>query len=80
MSIAITINGRRQTVENESLPYEKIVRYAYPDVPPEAPWLDYVSVTYSRAGGNKPEGILAKGQAITVQEGTVINAMDTGNA
>lgn len=80
MSIGITINGQRQVVESETLPYEKIVRYAYPEVPPQAPWLDYVTVVYSRAGGSKPEGSLLKGQSVTVQEGTVINAVDTGNA
>lgn len=39
-----------------------------------------ISVTYSRAASPKPDGILMRGESITAQDGTVINAYDTSNA
>lgn len=39
-----------------------------------------ISVTYSRAASPKPDGILMRGQSITAQDGTIINAYDTSNA
>lgn len=68
----IIVNGKTIGVSVEDLTFEEVVALANTS--------RYASVTYRRAAGPKADGNLMAGQSIKVQEGTVINAVVTGNA
>ncbi len=68
----IIVNGEPVDVKSEVLSFDDVVDLAKTS--------RYASVTYRRAAGSKADGCLIVGQTVQVQEGTVINAIVTGNA
>lgn len=72
----VSINGRDKAFFESflSLSYEQIAAMAGHN-PTHNP-----SVTYKNARYPKEMGILIPGNSVTVQNGTIINVADTGNA
>ena len=71
----IIVNGRERTVPSDELTFDEIVKLA--STPrPTGPNIMF-SVTYRNGGGRPPEGSLAPGGTVKVQEGTVFNVTAT---
>ena len=74
----IIVNGRERTVPSDELTFDEIVKLAF-DPPPTGPNIMF-SVTYRNGGGRPPEGSLAPGGTVKVQEGTVFNVTATAKS
>jgi hypothetical protein len=68
------INSRPSTVPAGPLSYEQVCEFAGIDA------ARVPTVTFKRAGGAKPDGILAPGETMYAINGAIIGAMVTGNA
>lgn len=71
----IIVNGQQHEVSTKELTFAEVVQLAYGN-PPEGGNIVY-SITYERAEGNKPSGMLTDGQSVKVKEGMIINATRT---
>ena len=72
---SIVVNGRKQTVEDEELTFDRVVALAFDD-PPTGEFICF-TITYRHAGGRKPEGTLIEGESVKVKDGTIINVTIT---
>jgi len=68
----IIVNGEQLEVDVEALSFEEVVALAKEPIS--------ASVTYCRAAGPKSEGCLSVGQTVYLKDGTILNAIVTGNA
>lgn len=71
----IIVNGQQKEVSSKEISFTEVVQLAYGH-PPEGGNIVY-SITYERAQGNKPTGMLTEGQTVKVKEGMIINATRT---
>lgn len=73
-SFNIVINGQQETVKDNHLTYEQVVRLAFPSGP-----FDILhSVTYANPRGH--DGTLAPGQKVTVKDGMSFNVVKTNRS
>jgi hypothetical protein len=77
--VSITINGKSRLVTERVVDYNRITWWAFPFSFGEGE-RPVFSVTYHKAAGPKPDGILSPGGYVTLQEGTVFNVAHTGTA
>lgn len=78
-TVTIVVDGTPHEVpKKEDITYAEVVTLAYPDYP-QHPEITY-SVTYTRGHGNKPEGILAPGGSVKVNEGMSFRVDRTGQS
>ena len=73
--LQIAVNGRRRIVSSRYLTFDEVVHLAF-DPPPSGPYIEF-DVTYRNAVGRPSDGVLAPGQRIEIQEGTVFNVTAT---
>lgn len=73
-TIEIMVNGRQKTVPKTELSFDEVVALA--DNLPSGPNVIY-TVTYRRGEGNKPEGILVRGETVRVKQGMIFNVTAT---
>jgi hypothetical protein len=71
----IIVNTRQKVVRKQELSYEEVVKLAFEN-PPTGPNV-IISVSYTGAVGPKPDGTLAKGGRVKIQDGTVFNVTAT---
>lgn len=75
-TIGIVVNGTPKRTELESLTFDQVVAFAFPDDPPTGKYICF-TITYRGAGGRKPDGSLVEGGSVKIKEGTVINVTVT---
>lgn len=73
-SFNIVINGQQETVKDNHLTYEQVVRLAFPG----GPFDILYSVTYANPHGH--DGTLAPGQKVTVKDGMSLNVVKTNRS
>lgn len=73
-SFHIVINGQQETVHDNHLTYEQVVRLAFPD----GPFDILYSVTYANPHGH--DGTLAPGQKVTIKDGMSFNVIKTNRS
>lgn len=73
-SVDIVINGQQETVHDNHLTYEQVVRLAFPG----GPFDILYSVTYANPRGH--DGTLAPGQKVTVKDGMSFNVVKTNRS
>ena len=73
--VTIIVNGQRKPVETEEISYERIVEIAFPDSP-KGPNI-FFTVAYRDGHPRQPEGLLAAGDSVKVNEGMVFNVTRT---
>jgi hypothetical protein len=75
-TVTIIVNGERHEVRRDSdLSFEEVVALAFDDPPTGPNW--YLTVTFRRGGGQRPDGALVAGQSVKVKEGMVFNVTAT---
>lgn len=73
-SFDIVINGQQETVKDNHLTYEQVVRLAFP----AGPFDILYSVTYANPHGH--DGTLAPGQKVIVKDGMSFNVVKTNRS
>ncbi len=76
--VTIIVNGTPYEEEKNEITYDEVVTLAFSDFP-QHPERTY-SVTYERAHGNKPIGILSPGGKVRVKEGMTFKVKHTGQS
>ena len=77
--VTIIVEGTpHEWPKDEEISYEQVVTLEVPDYA-QHPEINY-SVKYKRGQGNKPEGILLKGESVKVKEGMVFSVSETGQS
>jgi hypothetical protein len=76
--VTIIVEGTPHEWPKEEISYEQVVTLEVPDYA-QHPEINY-SVKYKRGQGNKPEGILLKGESVKVKEGMVFSVSETGQS
>lgn len=76
--ITIIVEGAPHEWPKQKISYEEVVTLEVPDYA-QHPDINY-AVKYKRAHGNKPEGILVKGDSVKVKEGMVFSVSETGQS
>jgi hypothetical protein len=71
----IIVNGRRKTVHDRILSFEKVVRLAY-DPPPSGENIS-ITVTYRNGPRVNPTGSLTPGTSVHIQDGMIFNVVVT---
>jgi hypothetical protein len=71
---SIVINGQQETVSEQHLTYDQVVRLAYP----EGPFDILYSVSYANPHGH--DGTLAPGQKTVIKEGMSFNVIKTNRS
>ena len=74
-TVTIIVNGTPKRTDRESLTYDEVVAFAFPD-PPTGEHVCF-TITYRGAGGRKPEGSLVEDGSVKVIEGAVFNVTVT---
>ncbi|HEY3249603.1 MAG TPA: multiubiquitin domain-containing protein [Ignavibacteria bacterium] len=69
--VNIIVNGTQHTWSKKEISFDEVIILAYGAISPD-PNIVY-TVTYKRGHGNKPEGILDKGDSVKVKEGMIFN-------
>jgi hypothetical protein len=78
-TVTIIVEGTPHEVpKNEEVTYAAVVTLEVPDYPQHAD-ITY-AVTYRKGHGDKPEGVLAPGGSVKVQEGMIFNVSETGQS
>jgi len=72
---SIVVNGRKKTVEDEELTFDRVVALAFAD-PPTGEFI-CITITYRHAGGRDAEGTLIEGESVKVRDGTIFNVTIT---
>lgn len=70
----IEINGQNIQVNSDTLTYEQIASFAGVNVSLNP------SVTYKNSGDKQTDGILYRGESVTIKDGTKISVFVTGNS
>ena len=79
--ITIVVNARKKVVPSKDLTsdggisFNQVVGLAY-DSPPSGPYIEF-TVSYRNGAGRPPDGRLAAGQSVKIQNGTVFNVSYT---
>jgi hypothetical protein len=73
-SFTIVINGQQETVHENHLTYEQVVRLACP----EGPFDILYSITYANPKGD--DGSLAMGQKVKIKDGMCFNVIKTNRS
>ena len=76
--VTIIVEGTPHEWPKEEITYEQVVTLEVPDYA-QHPEINY-SVKYKRGQGNKPEGILLKGESVKVKEGMLFSVSETGQS
>ena len=71
----IIVNAREKKVTEKELTFSQVVSLAF-DPPPSGPNV-FLTVTYRRGHGNKPEGILIVNETVKIKEGMIFNVTAT---
>lgn len=71
----IVVNAREKVVAAKTLSFAEVIALAF-DPPPSGPNIMF-TITYSRGEGNKPQGSLVEGEAVTLKEGMIFNVTAT---
>ena len=75
--ITIVVNAEEHEVErNAELSHAEVAKLAFPNHDP----LYIFSITFERGRGNKPEGVLAKGETVKVKKGMEFRVTQTGKS
>lgn len=77
-TVTIIVEGTEHQWPKDDITYEDVVTLEVPDYA-QHPEVNY-SVKYKRGQGNKPEGVLVKGDSVKVKEGMTFNVSDTGQS
>ncbi len=78
-TVTIHVEGTpHEWPKNEMISYAQVVTLEVPTYP-DHPEISYL-VKYRRGHGEKPEGILAKGESIKVKDGMIFNVSETGES
>lgn len=79
--ITIVVNARKKVLSSKDLTptgeisFKEVVGLAY-DAPPSGPYIEF-TVSYRNGAGRPPDGRLAAGQSVKIQNGTVFNVSYT---
>ena len=73
--ITFIVNLKQHSDTKGDVTFEEIVHLAYPElvITPET----YMTLTYRRGQGNKPEGSLIAGESVKLKEGMIFNVQLT---
>ena len=74
----IIVNGREREWTEKEISFDQVVILAFGSISTD-PNVIY-TVTYNRGEGNKPDGTMVKGDAVTVKNGMVFNATPTNRS
>lgn len=78
-TVTIIVEGSpHEWPKDEPISYEEVVGLEVPDYA-QHPEITY-SVKYKRGHGDKPEGFLAKGDAVKVKDGMVFSVSETNQS
>lgn len=77
-TITIVVEGTEHEWPKGDITYDEVVTLEVPDYS-QHPEINY-SVKYKRGQGNKPEGVLVKGDSVKVKEGMIFNVSETGQS
>lgn len=76
--VSIVVEGTSYEWPKTEISYEEVVTLEVPDYA-QHPDVNY-SVKFKRGHGNKPEGLLVKGDSIKVKDGMVFTVSETGQS
>lgn len=76
--VTIVVEGTPHEWPKDNISYAEVVTLEVPDYA-QHPEITY-SVSYKKGHGSKPEGILAPGASVKVQEGMVFYVSETGQS
>ena len=71
----IIVNTREKVVTGKELTFAEVVALAF-NPPPSGPNV-FLTITYRRGQGNKPEGVLVEGETVKIKEGMIFNVTAT---
>jgi hypothetical protein len=77
-TVIIVVEGTPHEWPKGEISYAEVVTLEVPDYP-NHPEITY-SVKYKRGHGEKPEGVLAPGASVKVQEGMLFSVSETGQS
>lgn len=78
-TVTIHVEGTpHEWPKNEEISHAQVVTLEVPNYP-EHPEITYL-VKYRKGNGEKPEGILPKGESIKVKDGMIFNVSETGES
>lgn len=77
-AVTIYVNAQAHEWAKEPITYAEVVTLGFPEYP-QHPEITY-SVKYKRGLGQKPEGSLAPGEAVTVKEEMTFRVTPTGQS
>ena len=78
-AVTIYVEGTpHEWPKNEPLPYEQVVRWAYPDYS-TTDGRNY-TVKYKKGDNEKPDGQLVKGATVKAKDGMVFSVSRTGQS
>jgi len=77
-TVTIIVEGTAHEWPKESITYDEVVTLEVPDYASH-PEITY-SVKYKNGHGNKPEGILAKGESVKVKDGMIFSVSETNQS
>lgn len=77
-TVTIVVEGAEHEWPKQEITYAEVVALEVPDYSLH-PDITY-SVTFKKAHGNKPEGILSPGSSVKVKEGMIFNVSETSQS
>ena len=77
-TVTIVVEGTPHEWPKGEISYDEVVTLEVPNYSPSS-GISY-AVKYTRAHGDKPEGILAPGGSVKVKEGMVFSVSETGQS
>ena len=77
-AVTIYVEATPHVWPKDDITYDEVVALEVPDYA-QHPEVNY-SVKYKRGRGNKPEGVLVKGDSVKVQEGMMFSVSETGQS
>lgn len=76
--VTIIVEGTPHEWPKDDITYDEVVTLEVPNYA-QHPEINY-SVKYKRGQGNKPEGVLVKGDSVKVKDMMVFNVSETGQS
>lgn len=77
-TVTIVVEGTEHEWPKDDISYAEVVTLEVPDYA-QHPEITY-AVRYKRGHGNKPEGTLAPGASVKVNQGMIFNVSETGQS
>lgn len=77
-TVTIVVEGTPHSWSKDTISYDEVVTLEVPDYA-QHPEITY-SVKYKNGQGNKPEGVLAKGESIRVKDRMIFSVSETGQS